>query len=205
MKRRFLSVIASLRGPVASRQTDHIVIDVGGVGYRVFVPLPSIQSVGNGDELFVFVHTHVREDSLLLFGFITETEREVFRRLNTVSGIGPKLAMNILSGTTIEELIGAVAGGDVKGLKRIPGVGKKTAERILVELREIFAQMNIVGIERKGLRSAVSGVLSDVSSALGNLGFKSAQIERALDGLEAMESPPADFDELLREALRLIR
>ena len=116
-------MIALLRGKVIGRHETHIVLDVGGVGYRVFMSLPSIQSLPSDEELSLEIHTHVREDAMLLFGFQSSTEREIFLRLTSVSGIGPKLAMNILSGSSIEELVGAVSRGDVKRLPAIPGVG----------------------------------------------------------------------------------
>ena len=202
-------MIALLRGKVIGRHETHIVLDVGGVGYRVFMSLPSIQSLPSDEELSLEIHTHVREDAMLLFGFQSSTEREIFLRLTSVSGIGPKLAMNILSGSSIEELVGAVSRGDVKRLTAIPGVGKKTAERILVELQDVFHKLMLADDSLSAMVPASKqtrhGMFADLSSALGNLGYRSAQIDKTLVALEGLDELPDKFDDLLREALKHIR
>lgn len=202
-------MIALLRGKIIGRHETHIVLDVNGVGYQVFMSLPSIQSLPGDEEVSIEIHTHVREDALQLFGFQSGTEREVFLRLTSVSGIGPKLAMNILSGSSIEELVGAVGRGDVKRLTAIPGVGKKTAERILVELRDVFHTLMLTDdtlSEASGMATKTQhGMFADLSSALGNLGYRSAQIDKTLKRLEALDDLPDKFDDLLREALKNIR
>ena len=202
-------MIALLRGKVIGRHESHIVLDVSGVGYRVFMSLPSIQSLPSDEELSIEIHTHVREDAMLLFGFQSSIEREIFLRLTSVSGIGPKLAMNILSGSSIEELVGAVSRGDVKRLTKIPGVGKKTAERILVELQDVFHKLMLADDTLSaGLPSSNQtrrGMFADLSSALANLGFRPAQIEKTLITLEGLDELPDKFDDLLRESLKHIR
>lgn len=197
-------MIASLRGRAAGRSKDWLTVDVGGVGYRVFMSQMALDRIVDGGEVHVHVHTHVREDAIHLFGFLTETDREIFLALNTVTGIGPKVALGILSGATTEELVGAVASGDVKRLTHLPGVGKKTAERILVELREVFKRI-LPDVKVPAHVPSGSRTVVDVASALANLGFKPAHIERALAALEAEPDPPTDFDALLREALKHLR
>ncbi len=202
-------MIASLRGQVLSRHDSHVVLDVQGVGYRIFMSVPAMQALPSNEELSIDIHTHVREDALHLYGFLNETEREIFLRLTTVSGIGPKLGMNILSGSSIEDLVGAVTRGDVKRLTTIPGVGKKTAERILVELRDVFHKLMLTDATLSGGPAASGtapiGMLADVASALANLGFKNIQIEKTLSALNARDTLPENFDDLLREALQQIR
>ena len=164
-----------------------------------------MQALPSNEELSIDIHTHVREDALHLYGFLNETEREIFLRLTTVSGIGPKLGMNILSGSSIEDLVGAVTRGDVKRLTTIPGVGKKTAERILVELRDVFHKLMLTDATLSGGAAAAgnapTGKLADVASALANLGFKNAQIEKTLSAMNARDTLPENFDDLFREAL----
>lgn len=198
-------MIALLRGIVVSRQSDSVILDVGGVGYRVFMPTPVVFTLGQGEEVTVHIHTHVREDTLQLFGFAQESDRQIFLALTTVTGIGPKLAMNILSGTTRAELLTAVASADVKRLTQIPNVGKKTAQRILVELTEVFKRIEpgLAAISTSGGKHAQA--MSDISSALSNLGYRNALIDKTIVELESLEVVPQKFDDLLREALRIIR
>lgn len=199
-------MIAWLRGTLIARAEDSVVLDVQGVGYRVHMPPTHIRAMPEGEELELHIHTHVREDTLQLFGFAAELERQVFLSLKQVKGIGPKLAMAVLGHSSIPDLVGAVSSGDVKRLTHIPGLGKKTAERILVELREPFGQL--VPPPEPGA-TAPSGdrsvLLRDVASALGNLGFKAGQIDRALDQLRQQKDAPSDFEGLFREALKLVR
>ncbi len=194
-------MIALLRGLVASRGDDYAVLDVGGVGYLVHVSTTTAARLAPAQEVQLHIHTAVREDAIQLFGFSTTIERDVFLKLNTVTGIGPKLGMAVLSGASIEELIGAVADGNVKRLTQIPGVGKKTAERMLVELQETFRALRPTVPTIPG-KPPPDASLGDVRSALGNLGFKQAQVDRALELVAEMPNRPKDFDGLLREALR---
>ena len=196
-------MIALLRGVVASRDDNVVVVDVGGVGYEVHVSSTTVAGLAPGSETRLHIHTAVREDAIQLFGFTTISERDVFLRLNTVTGIGPKLAMAVLSGAPLDELIAAVVGGDLRRLTQISGVGKKTAERIVLELKEPFRAL------AKDVPATVTkstdGSLADVKSALTNLGFKGAVLDRALEQLEMMKDRPRQFDALLREALKLLR
>ena len=198
-------MIASLRGRVLSRSKDALVLDVHGVGYRVFMSQPGMDALRDGEEAFVHVHTSVREDAIHLFGFTGEVERDVFLALNLVTGIGPKVALGILSGTTTHELVSMVVSGDLKGLTRLPGVGKKTAERIVVELKEPLARIVPGSATSRPTAPSRSGTLVDVASALANLGYRTAQIDRALAAVSELAVPPADFDSALREALKNLR
>lgn len=198
-------MIAWIRGLVVSQHDDHVVVDVKGIGYRVFVPAPIAHAVGTGEEVTFHVHTQVREDAFHLFGFAETTDREVFRALTTVSGIGPKLAMNIMSSATREQLLTAVASSDVKRLTAIPGIGKKTAQRILVELHEVFKRLEPSLVVAGVGGQQRSAALSDVASALANLGYRTVQIDKTLAALDSMQDAPTKFDDLLREALKLIR
>jgi Holliday junction DNA helicase RuvA len=162
-------MIAELRGRIVKKALNHVVLDVGGVGYLVTIPLSTYASLPDGDgPMHLFVHTHVREDAISLFGFLTETERELFVDLISVSGIGPKLATTILSGASPEEIAAYITAGDVAGFVRLPGVGKKTAERIVLELRERIKK-RAIGEPDAGTEGDVG--LSDVVEALVNLGY----------------------------------
>jgi len=166
-------VIAHLRGKLAQKDPARVIIDVNGVGYEVIVPLTTFSGLPEpGSEVSVDIHTHVREDVIALYGFSTRRERVIFEKLMTISGIGPKLAVTILSGGSVEELIGAIKRSDLARLTAIPGVGKKTAERIILELRDKFQEF--------AEAPAKSGVESDVLSALENLGYSRALSESAL-------------------------
>jgi Holliday junction DNA helicase RuvA len=193
-------MIAYLRGRLLDKQVNRLVIDVAGVGYEVHVPLSTFYDVGEpGAEVALRVHTHVREDALALFGFLTTLELQLFERLISVNGIGPKLALAVLSGIEPRELIAAVHRGDVARLTGIPGIGKKTAERIGLELKdrlppglapEVAAQVT----EGSSLRQ-------DVLSALVNLGYHRPLAERAVDG--AMKNGGDEsFERTLKQALR---
>jgi len=198
-------MIAHLRGVVLSKSNESAVIDVNGVGYLVHAAVPVVAGLTVGEEARLHIHTSVREDAIQLFGFAAPFERDVFLKLTTVKGIGPKLAMAVLSGASLAELVGAVADGDVLRLTKIPGVGKKTAERILVELQEAFRAFRPAVATGSATLVAPADALADVRSALQNLGFKGAQVDRAFEHLEAAPSRPRDFDGLLRETLRHLR
>ncbi|MEC8024259.1 MAG: Holliday junction branch migration protein RuvA [Myxococcota bacterium] len=201
-------MIALLRGVVAARNSDSIVVDVQGVGYQVFVPSPVIGTLALGSELCMHIHTSVREDAITLFGFTEVRHRDVFLSLTTVKGIGPKLAMAVMGGMALPDLVAAVASADIRRLTKVPGLGKKTAERIVVELRERFEPLvneyDVTGVAGERSIPAVS-LADDAKSALSNLGFKSSHIDKALT--EVLESPdvPTDFDGLFREALKRLR
>ena len=193
-------MIGRLRGQLIDKQPQGITVDVGGVGYRVQVPLSTYYRVGEIDSAVdLRIHTHVREDALTLFGFATTAEHELFERLIAVSGVGPRLATNILSGIDAAELVAALAAGDVARLTRTPGVGKKTAERLVLELRE--------AMQRQASSTAVlSGAdrhKHDLLAALIHLGYSRAEAERAADRV-LREQPDAPMEDWLRSALHAL-
>ena len=196
-------MIAFLRGRVLDKQPNRVIVDVGGVGYDVSVPLSTFYTAGEpGAEISLRVHTHVREDQLALFGFATVLELTVFERLIGISGIGPKVALSVLSGIEPRELVSAVQHGDVARLTRIPGVGKKTAERIVLELRDRLPKaMEAVAIGGPP-PSASDALRDDLASALVNLGYQRAAIEKTLDRLLNDRPDTARFEDVLRAALK---
>ena len=194
-------MIAALRGALADKQPDRVVIDVGGVGYDVQIPLSTYYAVGDrGAEVALRIHTHVREEALSLFGFATRLELHLFERLIGINGVGPRLALAVLSGIEPPALIQAIRTADVARLTRIPGVGRKTAERIALELKDKL-QAVAPDDEADGMARAVDdGLRGDVISALLNLGYNRPPAERAVSA--ALERGPGDFDATLRQALR---
>jgi Holliday junction DNA helicase RuvA len=196
-------VIARLTGALIEKQATQVVIQVGGVGYDVHVPLSTFYQLPDpGGEVTLRVHTHVREDAIVLFGFLTLLEQQVFERLIAVSGIGPKLALAVLSGIDPADLIRAVQAGDVARLTRIPGVGKKTAERIGLELKDRLRQpWAEEAAAASGEGAGETALRADLLSALLNLGYHRALAERAVDG--ALKQPgDQTFERLLKDALR---
>lgn len=192
-------MIGQLRGRLLRKKPQELLLDVGGVGYRVQIPLSTFYRLGEpGEEATLQVHTHVREDALALFGFLTEQEQELFQRLIDVSGVGPRVALAILSGIEAAELVDALRSGDLARLTRIPGVGKKTAERLVVELRD---KMPVVSAEARPAAPSASALKDDVLSALANLGYTRGHSERALERA-LRDSPDARFEDLLRLTLR---
>ncbi len=197
-------MIAHLRGRVLEKHPNRLIVDVGGVGYDLAVPLSTFYASGEpGDEIALRVHTHVREDQLALYGFSTSLELAVFERLIGVSGIGPKLALAVLSGIEPRELVGAIERGDIVRLTRIPGVGKKTAERMAVELRDGLP------LALKGLGgeapppSAGDARRDDLASALANLGYDRRAVDKALDAV-LKDHAEASFEHHLRAALKTL-
>ena len=165
-------MIGSLRGKLTEKRPNLILLDVGGVGYQVQIPLSTFTNLGAlHDEATLLIHTHVREDQLALYGFLTAREKQCFELLISASGVGPSLALKILSGMGLEELIPAIRKGDLVQLVRIPGVGRKTAERIVVELRDKLAVVDVAETGKPATRSQLE---SDVASALVNLGYDAA-------------------------------
>jgi holliday junction DNA helicase RuvA len=193
-------MIGSLRGKLVDKRPNQILLDVGGVGYQVHIPLSTFTALGAlHDETTLLIHTHVREDQFNLFGFITAREKHCFELLISASGVGPSLALKILSGMSLEELVPAIRKGDLAQLVRIPGVGRKTAERMVVELRDKLA---VVDIREAGKPATRSQLESDVASALVNLGYDERSVERAIE--KARASADADFESLLRTSLQLL-
>jgi Holliday junction DNA helicase RuvA len=193
-------MIAELRGRIVKKALNHVVLDVGGVGYLVMIPLSTYASLpDDGGPMRLFIHTHVREDTISLFGFLTEGERELFVDLISVTGIGPKLATTILSGASPEEIAAYIAAGDVAGFTRLPGVGKKTAERIVLELREKLKKR---AIAEPAAGTAGDVGLSDVVEALVNLGYTRTVAHDAVR--EAARTGNNDVGEILKGALRAL-
>ncbi|HZJ33927.1 MAG TPA: Holliday junction branch migration protein RuvA [Vicinamibacterales bacterium] len=195
-------MIGFLRGRIADKQLNTLIVDVQGVGYEVHVPLSTFYDAGEqGAEITLRIHTHVREDALQLYGFLTELERQLFERLISVSGIGPKLAIAVLSGMDSRDLLACVQRGDVARLTGIPGIGKKTAERIVLELRDRLAQLPGAAPVDVAPVNGVDRVRGDLLSALQNLGYHRPQAEKAVDAtLQTMSEPT--FEHALKVALR---
>jgi holliday junction DNA helicase RuvA len=192
-------MIGSLRGKLAEKRPNLILIDVGGVGYQVMIPLSTFAGLGAlHEEISVLVHTHVREDQISLYGFLTAREKQCFELLISASGVGPSLALKILSGMGLEQLIPAIRKGDLAQLVRIPGVGRKTAERVVLELRDKLA---VVDVPETGKPATRSQLESDVASALVNLGYDERSVERAV---EQSRGGAGDFEDLLRAGLQLL-
>jgi len=195
-------VIAHLRGRIFEKHPNRLILDVNGVGYDVFVPLSTFYGLGEpGSETALRIHTHVREDALVLYGFATLLEQELFERLIGVSGIGPKVALAVLSGIEPLELIRAIERGDLARLTAIPGVGKKTSERIVLELKDRFPAILPVRAAASGDAGQPSARRSDVLSALINLGYHRPLAEKAVDAA-ITATPDGDFERTLKQALR---
>src|SRR5271154_1322121 len=193
-------MIGSLRGKLVDKRPNQILLDVGGVGYQVHIPLSTFTALGAlHDETTLLIHTHVREDQFNLFGFISAREKHCFELLISASGVGPSLALKILSGMSLEELVPAIRKGELAQLVRIPGVGRKTAERMVVELRDKLA---VVDVREPGKPTTRSQLESDVASALVNLGYDSRSVDSAIE--KAGVKASGDFEELLRAALQIL-
>jgi Holliday junction DNA helicase RuvA len=189
-------VIAYLHGKLARKEPARVVVDVHGVGYEVFIPLTTFTALPEaGAEVSIDVHTHVREDVIALYGFSTGRERSIFEKLMTISGIGPKLAVTILSGGSVNDLVSAIKRGDLARLTAIPGVGKKTGERIILELKD--------RLQDYAQPPAKTSVESDVLSALENLGYNRALAESALHRAVDGDRDPA-FDALFKRSLQIL-
>jgi Holliday junction DNA helicase RuvA len=193
-------VIAYLSGRLIQKQVQRLVIDVGGVGYDVHVPLSTFYAVGDpGSPVALRVHTHVREDAIQLFGFVSELEQTLFERLIAISGIGPKVALGVLSGIEPADLHRAIRQSDLARLTSIPGVGKKTAERIVIELRDRLPPS--AAVDAAGASPSEDDLRSDVLSALANLGYQRATAEKAIDKVLTRGADTA-FEPVLREVLK---
>lgn len=196
-------MIAMLRGQLVERGDDTVVVDVAGVGYLVSMSRNSLEGLGaEGSDVALRIHTHVREDMIQLFGFLDEEEREAFESLIGLNGVGPKAAMGILSGIEPRELARAVCEEDLARLCLVPGIGKKKAERMVLELKE-----KLLGLARPSDSGGDDGgrVLKDLRSALSNFGFKTVEIERVVGGFKKKVVEGATLDELVPEALKLLR
>jgi Holliday junction DNA helicase RuvA len=194
-------VIAYLRGRLSAKQPNRIVIDVNGVGYDVSVPLSTFYGLGDeGSEVALRIHTHVREDALALYGFATALELVLFERLIGISGIGPKLALAVMSGIEPSELVRAIEQSDIARLTAIPGVGKKTSERIVVELKDRLPRLR-PEVAAAGDAIEPSALRDDVLSALVNLGYHRPLSEKAVDAA-VKATPDGTFERTLKHALR---
>jgi Holliday junction DNA helicase RuvA len=193
-------VIAHLRGRILEKQPNRIVVDVGGVGYDVSVPLSTFYGLGEpGGEIALRIHTHVREDALALYGFATRLEQDLFERLISISGIGPKVALAVLSGIEPPELVRAIERADLARLTAIPGVGKKTSERIVVELKDRLPR---AAAAAAGVAAVdVPMIKDDVLSALINLGYHRPLAEKAVEAAVRV-TQDGDFERTLKQALR---
>lgn len=197
-------MIALLTGEIAYRSADHIILDVGGVGYRLQIPLSTFYALPDQGQVQLKVHTHVKEDAIHLFGFLTDAEKELFALLISVSGVGPKLATTVLSHIPTDELSHALADGDIARLTAIPGIGKKSAERLVLELQEKAAVLTI-GVSPS---SAAAGTgkpdnsQQDAISALVNLGYKESLAKKALQGIEIRPNTP--LEDILKGALKVL-
>jgi Holliday junction DNA helicase RuvA len=195
-------VIAHLRGTILDKQPSRVVVDVAGVGYDVAVPLSTFFGLGDpGSEAALRIHTHVREDALALYGFATLLEQDLFERLISVSGIGPKLALAVLSGIEPAELVRAIERGDLARLIAIPGVGKKTSERIVLELKDRLPRAQAPASESGAPAAEVPPMRDDLLSALMNLGYHRPLAEKAVDA-SLKATPDGGFEQVLKRALR---
>ena len=202
-------MIGHLRGQLVDKRPNQILVDVHGVGYVVSIPLSTFYALGElHEDVTLLVHTHLREDSIALYGFLTAREKQFFELLISASGVGPSLALKILSGMSVDELLPAIRDGDLVRLTRIPGVGRKTAERMVVELRDKLAAMEPQQPERVPAAGRTQ-LESDVVSALLNLGYDRRTAEKALEevstngrGARTDESALQSFEALLRATLQ---
>jgi len=193
-------MIAHLRGRLLAKHPNQAIVETYGVGYEVAISVPTFTEMpAEGAEVALHIHTHVREDALSLYGFLRLAEKHLFEKLLTVSGIGPTLAIKILSGMPADEMVGAIRGGDLARLTRIPGIGKKTAERMVLELREKLEELRASAIAPPSLNA----VADDVLSALVNLGYQHPLAEKAVEKA-AGTGAQKTFDEIFREALKLL-
>jgi Holliday junction DNA helicase RuvA len=195
-------VIAHLRGRILEKHPNRLVIDVNGVGYDVAVPLSTFFSVGEpGSDISLRIHTHVREDALALFGFATALELDLFERLIGVSGIGPKVALAVLSGIEPADLVTAIERSDLARLTAIPGVGKKTSERIVLELKDRLPRVTAAPAASRGEHEKPP-LRDDLLSALVNLGYHRPLAEKAVDAAVKAAGGDAGFERMLKQALR---
>jgi len=191
-------MIAHLRGKLLAKHPNQAIVETGGVGYDVTISVPTFSDLPTvGAEISLHIHTHVREDAIALYGFLRLSEKTLFEKLITVSGIGPTLAIKILSGMAADEMVGAIRGNDVARLTRIPGIGRKTAERMVLELRDKLPE---AGPAAAPAVPALSATEEDVLSALVNLGYQRAAAEKAVS-MVAGQGQGKPFDVLFRETL----
>ena len=200
-------MIALISGKIVYKGIAHVIVDVQGVGYRVFIPLTTFYELPEaGQTITLHVHTNVKQDAINLFGFHTIQERDFFQLMISVSGIGPKMAMNILSGISVRELLNAISGGNVAKLVKIPGVGKKMAERLILELKEkVLKKMMLEKEPEAGFQNRIDDIITeDVLSALVNLGYKNNVAKDALDRAIRSSEEKLEMDKLLKKTLKFL-
>jgi Holliday junction DNA helicase RuvA len=196
-------MIALLTGNIAHKSPDHIILDVNGVGYRVMIPFSTYYELPEEGEISLHIHTSVREDAIQLYGFRTRLEKSFFQLLISVSGVGPKLARDILSNIQPAALSQALVSSDIHKLSSIPGIGKKTAERLVLELKDKAGKLDVSSLPKSEQRGIPGeAVVDDVISALLNLGYKEPQVRKALAGLDA--NAAIGVEELLKQALKIL-
>jgi Holliday junction DNA helicase RuvA len=204
------AMISRLRGLVLHKDFEGVVVDVHGIGFRVSIPMTSLEKVpGRGDEVELFTKMVVREDAMDLYGFCDEASRRVFSKLIGVSGIGPRLAMSFLSSMTSEGIVRAVLQGDLRSLTSVKGVGKKTAERLVLEVKDAFSKMDLGGsvvmAPGSGRSGTPVGALADLHSALVNLGYQTAMADKAVAAVSDEGGAGQNFNAMLRAALKVLR
>jgi Holliday junction DNA helicase RuvA len=194
-------MIAHLKGQLIQKSPVSLVVDVQGVGYEVFIPLTVYYELPEcGTTISLYIHTRIREDSLKLFGFIKEADKQMFELLTRISKVGPKIALAFLSGMTAQDLTQAVFNDDIATLSAIPGVGRKTAERLALELKDKLSELNLQPETATANNTPGNGLKDDAVSALVNLGYKKAQAEQALRKVWRDEAKPS-LEELIRDSL----
>ncbi len=199
-------MIAHLRGQILYKIPNYVVIDCGGVGYELAISVTTYTELGEvGAEARLHVHTHVREDALQLFGFYEVTEKRLFEKLLTISGIGPKLAITVLSGISAERLVGAIRGGDHATLTKIPGIGKKTAERVVLELKDKLDDLAGFVVGGVSATRSLGATADDVLSALVNLGYPRPIAQKAVETAAKDAAVAGDFERLFRASMAAVR
>ena len=199
-------MIAALTGRLAHKAPSHVTLDVHGVGYEVFIPLSTFYALPEINEsASLSVHTHLREDAIQLYGFVTALEKDSFILLTSINGIGPKLALSVLSALNVPDLVSAILAGDVEKLASVPGIGKKTAARIALELKDKVERLRVTPGPVPQMASGPSGRLQDDAlSALVNLGYKSTDVKEAVTRAAQARPDPMPLTELIREALKVL-
>ena len=200
-------MIAHVKGKIIHKSPESVIIDIAGVGYEVYIPLSTYYKLPETEEyVSLNTYTHIREDAMQLYGFFTRREKEIFQLLIGVSGVGPRLARNILSGIPADDLVSAVSSGDIARLKAIPGIGGKTAERLIVELRDKMAAIvrsHVGEVAASGVADKRDDISKDVLSALVNLGYKGNLAEKAIEKAKQINTD-ATFEILLKESLKVL-
>jgi len=200
-------MIALISGKIVHKGISHVIVDVHGVGYRIFIPLTTFYELPEAGQIITLhVHTNVKQDAINLFGFYTVQERDLFQLMISVSGIGPKMSMNILSGISAQDLLRAISGGNVGKLVNIPGVGKKMAERLILELKEkVIKKMMLEEMPAANdQHQAGEIIVEDALSALVNLGYKSNVAKDALDKVLRASEEELGMDKLLKKTLKIL-